>query len=132
MLIKPIFHHCRPIVDFFGNQTLEDFTHVYKIEEMGRLEKDLSEWTEKEVVFERRQTGGKDYFLRDLTKQQLKKLIKFYKADYDLLTGYYNVDDLWKKWRGEPHSSDVPQPSSSKKKIIRFTTATINRFKPVR
>lgn len=113
--IKPIFHHCRPIVDFFGNQTLNQFTHVYKLDELSRFEGDLSELTGKEVVFEHKQTGGKKYFVRDLTKAQIRKLVKFYEADYELLSDFYSVDDLWANWRGDEHDPDVPRSTVRKK-----------------
>jgi hypothetical protein len=119
-LINPIFHHFRPISDFLGDKRLGCFTHVYKMENLNDLEKDLSMLTGKEIVFDHRQTGGKKYSLRDLSKIQIEKLIKFYQMDYDLLEGFYSVDDLWRKWRGDEHASDVPRALTVKGKFLSF------------
>ncbi|MEJ8567756.1 sulfotransferase family 2 domain-containing protein [Elongatibacter sediminis] len=118
LLIRPIFHHCRPMVDFFEGRNLEDYTHVYKMEELGRLAKDLSSLTGEAVEFERRQTGGKKYSVRDLTKSQLEKLVDYYAKDYELLAEHYTVDEVWSKWRGVEHSPEVPRPAEKTQSLL--------------
>ncbi len=127
LLIKPIFHHCRPIVELFCGQRLEDFTHVYKIENLSRFEKDLSKLTGNEVTLDHWQTGGKKYSLRDLTKIQIEKLIEFYKRDYALLEGFYSVNDLWNKWRGDKHSPDISRTVVMKCKTKHFIKEAVNK-----
>jgi hypothetical protein len=105
---EPVFHHCRPVVDFLADPHLNDFTHVYKLEDLPRLAQQLSEWTGEPVVFEHRQDGGLSYSLRDLTREHLEKILDFYAADYRLLEGYYSVDDVWAAWEGPKRSLKPP------------------------
>jgi hypothetical protein len=129
LLIKPIFHHCRPMVEHLGGKSPEHFTHVYKFENINRFEEDLSELTGKEVVFGHRQTGGKKYSICDLTKMQMKKLIEFYKVDYELLEGFYSVDELWNEWSGKRHDPEVPRTYVKKKKVMSFVRIVADKFK---
>jgi hypothetical protein len=99
--IRPIFHHCRPVVDFLEEPDFRDFIRVYKMEELNQLARDLSTWTGQAVSFERRQALGRRFSLKDLSREQLEKLIDFYKMDYELMEGLYSIEDVWMTWKGE-------------------------------
>ncbi|CAA0120717.1 Uncharacterised protein [BD1-7 clade bacterium] len=109
--VPPIHHHFRPIEAFFGRKDLCYFTHVYPIEDIDRLASDLSGRLGAPVEFDRLQTGGIKYRVRDLSRDQLDKIIKFYARDYQLLAGYYSADDIWREWRGCQHDSSVGEPA---------------------
>lgn len=127
LAIRPIFHHCRPMVDFLEEKKLGYFTHVYKIENLCKFEDELTKSTGNEIKFGHTQTGGREYFLRDLTKRQMKKIIKFYKADYELLDGFYSIDDLWKEWRGKEHNPETPRADVTKIKIKKAIKKLVNK-----
>lgn len=96
--VPAINHHARPVSKMLAGKSLRFFDGVYKIEELGELEKDLSALLSKPVSFERHQTGGSKYRLRDLSYAQLKYLINFYEEDYKLLRLYYSPEALWNEW----------------------------------
>jgi len=95
--VSPIHHHIKQITSFLGNEDLECFSHVYKIENSDQLASDLSKTIEKPVTFGREQTGGKKINVHELTKQQANYLLEFYDADYKLLEGLYSKSDILKQ-----------------------------------
>ena len=101
--VGPIRHHVRPLSFFLDGQDLSYFTDVYKMEDIPQFESKLSELFGQEVVFERKQTGGRKFELRDLSKAQINKLLKYYKKDYKLLKDYYSVESVWSEWKGVSH-----------------------------
>lgn len=106
-----IFHHCRPVSDFLDGRGLTPFTDVYRFDELGRLEEDLSKWTEQDVHFEHRQKGGTAYNVSDLTRAQMERLIDYYRRDYDLLSEHYPAEAIWKTWQGVDHDPSVGRGS---------------------
>ena len=94
--VPSIHHHVKPINSFLGGQDLDYFTHIYKIEELDRLERDLSKALDNEVAFDRLQTGGPKFSLSALNEQQINKLFLFYRDDYKSLAGYYSKLDILK------------------------------------
>ncbi|MES9963645.1 MAG: glycosyltransferase [Candidatus Sedimenticola sp. 20ELBAFRAG] len=97
--VKSIRHHTRPISEMLS-VGLSSFTHVYKIEELGKLKSELENRLGREIVIPRLQTGGTDVDLRDLSRKQIEFLMDFYQEDYRLLSGHYDVDSVWREWRG--------------------------------
>ena len=111
-----IHHHTKPFSTFLDNQTLDYFTDVFTIENIRSLEVYLAEYFDKDLQFERKQTGGKKYSISDLPKGHVEKLLEYYKNDYDLLKDYYPVDDVWQEWeRGKRNKGlEVPINRSTK------------------
>jgi hypothetical protein len=126
--IKPIFHHCRPIVDFLDGQGLDYFSHVYKFENLSDFQRDLSDLVGRAINFPRSQTGGRKYFLRDLSKSQLEKLVEYYEEDYILLDGFYGIDELWREWRGESHDTAVPKTHRKMRKVKRYFITSLDKI----
>lgn len=96
--VNSIFHHCKPIAEWVGND-IGQFTNIYKIEELGKLQNKLSSIFSQEVVFTRDQTGGRKIQIQDLNSNQVDFLIEFYRQDYMLLEQYYSIDGFWKEWK---------------------------------
>ncbi|CAA0124429.1 Uncharacterised protein [BD1-7 clade bacterium] len=125
--VGPIRHHFKPIRAFFEGKDLRYFTDVYPMENLDRLAFDLSERFGGPVEFDRLQTGGIKYRLRDLNHDQLNKIIKFYARDYQLLAGYYSADDIWREWRGSQHDSLVCEPAPILDRAVRRIKKVITR-----
>lgn len=98
--VKPIKHHTAPISTILPDG-LQPFTHIYKIEELKKLERSLSEQLSKKIKFDRLQIHGDTVTLEDLSRKQIEFLIEFYKNDYQLLEGYYSIDDIWEEWEAK-------------------------------
>ncbi len=98
--VEPIRHHTRPISESLSDG-LASFTHVYRIEEIGKLRSELESRLGRDIGIPRLQTGGTDVDLKDLSRKQIEFLMDFYQEDYRLLNGYYDVDSVWREWRGE-------------------------------
>lgn len=96
--VNSIGHHCRPFSEWV-NGDIEQFTHVYKLEDIANLQTDLSTQLKREVVFPREQTGGRKIMIQDLNRDQVEFLMEFYRQDYQLLKAYYSFDAFWKEWK---------------------------------
>lgn len=96
--VPSINWHVKPFVSFL-TESLEFFTHVYKIEDLACMEDDLSAILGTKVVFSRQQSGGKRLTLKDLNSNQIEFLFDYYKDDYKLLKGMYSIDEIWKSWK---------------------------------
>lgn len=97
--VQTISHHTKPFSKFLDGETLDYFTDVYTIENIHSLEIDLAEYFDVDFHFQRKQTGGRKYAISDLPKAHVEKLLAYYKDDYELLKGYYSVDDVWEEWK---------------------------------
>lgn len=127
--IRPIFHHCRPMVDFLDGQGLDYFSHVYKFEDICKFEKDLSGLVDGDINFRHTQSGGKKYSVRDLSEAQIEKLIEYYDDDYKLLEGIYSVDELWSEWKGIGHDPKVPRAKNNMIKVMSSISAVVCKLK---
>jgi hypothetical protein len=96
--VNSIKHHCEPIASIINND-IKQFTNVYKLEEISKLENELSGQFNQKIVFPREQTGGKKIPVQDLNKKQMEFLLEFYKEDYILLKSYYSFDTIWSEWK---------------------------------
>jgi len=96
--VNSIGHHCKPISEWVDNDT-EQFTNIYRLEEIASLQKELSNRLEQKIIFPREQTGGRKIQIQDLSKDQVDFLMEFYRQDYTLLKNYYSFDAFWKEWK---------------------------------
>ncbi len=98
LTIPAIRKHTKPAAEWL-DKPLEFFDEVYKIEELYKLEKDISDRTKKEFILPRLQTGGEKISVNELGVKELEFLIDFYKEDYILLKDFYTVDEIYKTWK---------------------------------
>lgn len=96
--VNSIGHHCKPVFEWVAGD-IEQFTNIYKLEEISNLQSDLSNLLNQEVVFPREQTGGRKVLIQDLSRNQVDFLMEFYRQDYQLLKNYYSFDSFWKEWK---------------------------------
>lgn len=99
--VDSIRHHVKPMVEFLDRKKLDFFDKVYKIEETSNLEADLSSITCNKVSFGRKQTEGRKIKPSELSWDNLKFLIEFYKEDYKLLAKIYPIENIIKDWEKE-------------------------------
>lgn len=85
--------HFQPVSTFLNKNELDYFTDVYPIESLHLLESKLSEIYSKKITFGREQTGGRKITIKELTKDELEILLKYYEEDYLLLSDFYSIDD---------------------------------------
>jgi Sulfotransferase family len=101
--VRSIFHHAKPISSFLGEKDLTYFSDIFKIEELPLFKEELCGLFGRDVSFGHRQTGGDKFFLKDLSVRQVKKLLKYYREDYELLHKYYSESAVWDEWvKGNP------------------------------
>ena len=96
--VPTIKHHTKPISSWLMGNDLSFFTDVYKIEELVKFEQDLSNLFKQDIKFPRKQTGGKKYTLKSLSKRQMNWLMNFYDQDYKLLKDHYTKEMAWSEW----------------------------------
>lgn len=68
---------------------LEWFDHLYPLSETDRLAADLSEWSGREVHFERLQTGGPKLRFADVPSATQRRILKITEPDYRLLSRFF-------------------------------------------
>lgn len=85
--IPTIQHHFRPISEFVA--PLSCYDHVYPLEDLARVQADLSEWTGQPVRLPHAQQGGPKISVADVSKRTLHRLIDLYAQDYELLSPLY-------------------------------------------
>lgn len=87
-LSHSIWHHTAGVRTFIGDD-LSRFDRIYKIEEIDRLEKELSAHTRTRVVLPREQTSGPKLEYSDLSLDARKAVKKSTEEDYDFLAEYF-------------------------------------------
>lgn len=92
--VDTIRHHFKPLADFLSGESLSFFSCVYKLEQVDKLESDLSKYTGQDVKFGREQTGGPKLKVIDLSRNQLATLLEFYSQDYEILRGLYSKQEI--------------------------------------
>lgn len=65
------------------------FDHVYRLSESDRLAADLSEWSGREVSFERLQTGGPKLRFADVPPAAQRRILEITAPDYRLLSDHF-------------------------------------------
>jgi hypothetical protein len=98
MAVPAISHHAKPIADVIQCE-LNEFTHIYPIEQITQFASLLEGHLQKKIFLPRLQTGGAKLCLGNLSRAQLEKLIEFYRRDYELLAPYYSTDAIWKQFK---------------------------------
>ena len=106
---RSIFHHVRPISEFMKGEDLSYFSDIYKLEDLPYFESELCSLFGREVSFGREQTGGQKFSLKDLNKNQMEKLLRYYEQDYKLLHDYYSEKTIWQEWEKENNQSSLPE-----------------------
>lgn len=106
--VETIFHHARPMVEFLDGENLSFFSDVYKMEDLHAFEVELCNVFGKSVSFDRTQTGGVKFTLKELSEVQVQRLLSFYQRDYELLRGFYSEEAVWDEW-GKEHNKPLSQ-----------------------
>ena len=96
--VNSIKHHIKPIEEICSGD-ISIFTHIYPIEKIADFELFVSQQSEKKFTLGRSQTGGKKYWLQDLSNSQMQFLLEFYKKDYELLSDFYSIDSIWHEYK---------------------------------
>lgn len=81
MAIQDIRGHCRPMIDFLGEDA-GYFHRVYSLSEIDVFLEDVSNVVGRKVEAGRYQTGGPKLDPSELTNNQIAKIHRFYKDDY--------------------------------------------------
>lgn len=90
--VPTIRHHFSPISTFVA--PLDSFSRVYAFHEINVLAADISERTKHEFVISHSQQGGPKLTLDHLKPESLRKLIRIYEADYEMLKHIYQSPSL--------------------------------------
>jgi len=98
--IPTINHHTKPIIEF-GIKDLDFFTHIYKMEELARLESDILKHYNTDFKLPRLQTGGIKFKVSDLNEDEMEFLLDYYKEDYRLLSKYYTKEMILEEWKSQ-------------------------------
>lgn len=118
--VRAISHHFQPTHEILEGQ-LGSFQKVFKIEQLDSLATFLSTELKTTITFRRLQTGGRKQCIQELNSKQLDFLIDFYKDDYNLLSDYYTIDDIWHEWKkGVPQTHLTSQHTKFQKFIIKI------------
>jgi len=88
-----IEHHFAP-QGFYLNGDLSFLDAIYKIENFADVEKKLSQISKRTLTSVLSQTDGPKIKLGDLNRRAFRKLIDFYKSDYELLHEFYSVEEI--------------------------------------
>ena len=85
---------CSAISTTFATQPCESLlstgpNRVYDISQVPKFESFMSERYGKPIVLPREQSGGPKFTASDLSKSSLKKLLNFYRKDYEMLSQFY-------------------------------------------
>lgn len=98
LISGPIRHHSDPVYKFLGPD-LHRLDRVYRIDEIGDLEKDLSEKYQKEIKIGRYQTGGPKLTWEELSMKTQSRVAHFLRSEYEYLGDYFtapeNVSQYW-------------------------------------
>ncbi|WP_211372990.1 sulfotransferase family 2 domain-containing protein [Ideonella dechloratans] len=85
--VPTIRHHFSPISAFVA--PLESFSRVYAFHEIDALAADISKRTGQEFRIPHSQQGGPKLKLERLGGDSLRRLVKIYEADYEMLKHFY-------------------------------------------
>jgi Sulfotransferase family len=96
--VHSILHHTRPMSSILSGNALDLFTHVYPLEQLSSLSKDLSEWTGTQSSFRRTQFRGSKHKVGELDVSQLEFLIDYYRKDYELVKDFYSPSNIRSEW----------------------------------
>lgn len=99
--VSTIRHHFEPVSNLLTRKQLDRFDRIYRIEDLGELEKDLSRLLEDDIKLTKAQTGGKKVHISSLPREQVERLIDLFRQDYELMEGIYSTETLWKEWTGD-------------------------------
>jgi len=83
-----ILHHTAPITRFIGSD-LSRFDAIFPVEDLGRLEHELSERTRRSIVLPRVQTGDQKLTMDMLPRDARQAVLDHTADDYDLLQDWY-------------------------------------------
>lgn len=97
--------HLLPQASYLGDD-LSFFDEVYRIDELDRLNADLSTLIGKPVTFGRHQTGGPKLRFSDLSRPAAEALMRHLEPDYSLLSSFYSPKPL----PTDAHSRPAAEP----------------------
>lgn len=81
-------NHIAPQQTIVGG-IFQKINRVYDISQVPEFESFMSERYGKPIVLPREQSGGPKFTASDLSKSSLKKLLNFYRKDYEMLSQFY-------------------------------------------
>ncbi|MBN9673149.1 sulfotransferase family 2 domain-containing protein [Roseibium aggregatum] len=90
ILSSSIKHHTDPATTFLGPD-LTYFQKIYRIEELDKLTRFLSDTVQQDLVLGREQTGGQKVKFMELERQARKNLTQYCLGDYALMKDYYQI-----------------------------------------
>lgn len=88
--VPTIDHHFRPMSEFVP--PLASFDKVYPFEALHQFCEDVTHWTERPLPLGHMQRGGPKLTAADLSPAARRKLLAYYAADYDMLSGLYSPE----------------------------------------
>lgn len=86
-------HHMSPQTGWF-TEDLSVFDWVFTTNEIQKMHKIISEYTNTDIEFPRLQTSGPNLNLTDLAKENFYKLIDYYYEDYKIMRDYFTIDSI--------------------------------------
>ncbi len=96
--VAELNHHMSPQVDWIDND-LSVFDWVFTTNEIQKMHKIISEYTNTDVKFPRLQTGGPNLNLTDLSKENFYRLVDYYYEDYKTMRNYFTMDSIVDEYR---------------------------------
>lgn len=82
-------NHIAPQETIIG-QIFSKIKNVYDTSQVPELELLLTKRCSKDIILPHEQSGGPKFSISDLSTNSVKKLLKFYEKDYDMLSDFYN------------------------------------------
>jgi len=83
-----ILHHTASITRFIGSD-LSRFDAIFPVDDLGRLERELSERTGRAIVLPRVQTGDQKLTMDMLPREARRAVLDYTADDYDLLQDWF-------------------------------------------
>ena len=123
--VTPIEWHLRPLSERLPGG-LDSFTRVHLIKRIDLLEQHLTEIYGKQIRIPRQQTKGHPVSVKQLSSSQLEQIIDFCREDYEMLSQWFNYDQVWHQWKGGQPSWASYSPSRRFEQALRLSRIPSN------
>jgi hypothetical protein len=84
-------HHTDPQIRFIGTE-LSYYNRIFSFSELGEIPDALQTAVGVRIALPHEQRGGPKLAVAELSKDERRKIVEFYREDYNLLTGFYQPD----------------------------------------
>ncbi len=91
-------HHMSPQTMWIGSD-LSIYDWQFTTDEIAKMNKTISDYTNTDIEFPHKQTGGPKLKLDDLSKTNFYRLVDYYYEDYRAMRDYFSIDSIVTEYR---------------------------------